>query len=97
MRPKTLVKFSDNWSADHIRKLVIYNLKDLSAIVNNAIRSEISYLYIPNVFPLYKHEKYGYDLKQYEGLVLGILAQLKDTNLTLIWHPDNADEIGKMS
>jgi hypothetical protein len=96
VRLQTLGKFSDNWSADHIRKLVIYNLKDLSDIVNSAIRSEITCLYIPNVFPLQNHNKYGYDVKPYEGLILGILAQINGTNLTLIWHPDNADDIKKM-
>jgi hypothetical protein len=97
VRPETLEKYSSNWVADHIRKLVIYNLLDLSHIVDRAIFDNIIELYLPNVFPLQTHDKYGYDVKPYEGLILGILAQIKDTNLTLIWHPDNADEIKKIS
>jgi len=72
-------------------------LVDLSFIVRSAINHNITHLYVPDIFPLYKHEKYGYNLKQYDGLVLGILAQLKETNLKIIWHPDNAEEIEKMA
>lgn len=90
-------KNSYNWSADHIRKLVIYNLIDLSAIVRTAIDYNIASIYISDIFPLYKHEKYGYKIKQYEGLILGILAQLEGTNLKIIWHSNNINEIKKMA
>jgi hypothetical protein len=97
VRIKTLEKYSDNWGSDHIRKLIIYNLIDLNFIVQSALEGNIRILYIPDIFPLYKHKKYGYDVKQYEGLVLGILAQLKETKLEIIWHPNNADQIAKMA
>ncbi len=77
--------------------MVVYNLIDLSFIVKCAIEHNITHLYIPDIFPLYKHKKYGYNLKQYEGLVLGILAQLKGTKLKIIWHSNNADQITKMA
>jgi hypothetical protein len=77
--------------------LIIYNLIDLSFIVRSAIEHNVAHLYIPDIFPLHKHEKYGYDLKHYEGLVLGILAQLKETKLEIIWHPNNANRIAKMA
>lgn len=90
-------KHSTNWGVDHLRKRVIYNLVDLSFIISSAIDCNIAYLYIPDIFPLYKHKKYGYDLKQYAGLILGVLAQLKGTNLKVIWHSSNMDEIEKMA
>ncbi len=77
--------------------MIIYNLIDLSFIVKNAIEHNVTHLYIPDIFPLHNHIKYGYDLKQYEGLVLGILAQLNGTKLKIIWHPNNADQIAKMA
>lgn len=97
VRIKTLGKYSDNWGTDRIRKLVIYNLIDLSFIVRSAIEHNVTHLYIPDIFPLYNHIKYGYDLKQYEGLILGILAQLKRTKLEIVWHPNNANQIAKMA
>jgi hypothetical protein len=77
--------------------LIIYNLTELSFIVRDAIEHNVTHLYIPDIFPLCDHKKYGYNLKQYEGLVLGILAQLKETELEIIWHPNNVNEIAKMA
>ncbi len=65
--------------------------------MRNAIEHDVTHLYIPDIFPLYSHKKYGYNPKSYEGLLLGILAQLKGTKLEIIWHPNNADQITKMA
>lgn len=71
-------------------------MTNLSIIVNEAIKRNMKALYIPNVFPLQKDEKHGYNLKPYENIVLGIIAQVKDTELKLIWHPLNGEDINKM-
>ncbi len=97
VRIKTLGKYSYNWGTDRIRKLIIYNLIDLSFIVRSAIEHNITHLYIPDIFPLYDNKKYGYDPKSYEGLLLGIIAQLNGTKLKIIWHPNNVDQIAKMA
>jgi hypothetical protein len=96
VKPETLDKCSFNWANDHVRKLVIYNLIDLSVIVTTAISRRVEKIYTPDVFPMQEHKKYGYDTKQYDGLILGIKAQLKGTKTKIVWHPDNATEIEKM-
>jgi hypothetical protein len=73
----------------------MYNLIDLSAIVNRAKVSDLDYLYIPNIFPLRNHEKYGYDAKKYIGLIRGIFAQTVGTKLNLVWHQDHIKEINE--
>jgi len=95
VRIKTLERFSDNWCVDHIRKLVIYNLVDLSAIVRRAKFSNLTHLYIPDIFPLRNHKKYGYNAKNYIGLIRGIFAQTTGTELTLVWDFDCGKEINE--
>lgn len=73
--------------------MVIYNLVDLSQIINLAIKNNIEELHIPNIFPLQKDKLYGYDIEPYKNLLRGVICQITNTNLKLIWHPDNLDII----
>jgi hypothetical protein len=77
----TLINRSENWQEDHIRKLAIQNLLDLSKMISTGIKP----IKITNKILAHPSN----DPLKYEGLLRGIAVQIKTYNPEIEFDDDS--------